>query len=146
MALNRLLGHGLKITLISWGFKHSKVDNTLFFSHSAEKVIFLLIYVDDIIVVSNKLNHLIDFTAKLNSIFALKDLGPLHIFLGIQVQRTASNFMLNQSQYILDLLLKFGMQNCSPCPTPLATNSSLTATDGTPLYNTTEYKKITWSS
>lgn len=99
----------LKLTLLFWGFRHSKAYNSLFFSYSAAKVIFLLIYVDDIIVVSNKLGHLKDFTAKLNSTFALKDLGPLHFFLGIQVQRKSSSFLLNQSQYIYDLLLKFGM-------------------------------------
>lgn len=132
----------LKLTLLSWGFSHSKSDNSLFFFHSAKKVLFLIIYVDDIIVTRNKLEYLTEFTARLNSKFALKNLGPLHFFLGICVQRTTSVFLLNQSQYIKDLLVKFSMHNFSLCPTSMAANSKLSATEGVPLSRPTEYKQL----
>lgn len=47
--------------------------------------IILLIYVDDVILVSNKINELESLKIKLNSKFQLKDLGQLKYFLGIEV-------------------------------------------------------------
>lgn len=101
---------------------------------------------DDIIVISNQLHFLQNFTTKFHATFALKDLGPLHFFLGIQVHRTHSMFQLSQSQYIHDLLLKFGMLNSSPCPTPMAANSSLVASDGKSLPNPTPVQTTHWCS
>lgn len=87
----------LRNTLLSWDFKHSKADTSLFFLHKSGMVLFILIYVDDIIVISNKASYLTKFTAKLNKTFDLKDLGPHHFFLGIQVHRTDTSFYLYQS-------------------------------------------------
>jgi histone deacetylase 1/2 len=36
--------------------------------------------------------------------FAIKDLGALHFFLGVQVRRDADGFLLNQAQYMEDIL------------------------------------------
>lgn len=71
----------LKCTLLSWGFYHSKVDSSLFFTVTASKVVFTLIYVGDIIITANKNGFLNKITHKLHASFALKDLGPLHYFL-----------------------------------------------------------------
>lgn len=99
-------------------------------------------YVDDIIVTSNKTYYLSEFTRNLHSVFALKDMGPVHFFLGIQVHITPSSFLLNQSQYVRDVLIKFGMQNCSPCSTPMAATTTLSAIEGSPLANPIEHRKL----
>lgn len=44
----------LKNALVSWGFLQGKADNSLFFLHSQVTVIFILVYVDDIIITSNR--------------------------------------------------------------------------------------------
>jgi hypothetical protein len=51
-----------------------------------------------------------------NAEFTLKDTGPVHYFLGIQVQRIASGFFLQQ-QYALELLERVGMTDCWPYDT-----------------------------
>jgi hypothetical protein len=43
------------------------------------------VYVDDIIVTSNKPALLSQLVSRLSSEFSMKDLGPLHYFLGIEV-------------------------------------------------------------
>jgi hypothetical protein len=49
--------------------------------------IFLLIYVDDIIVANSSLATVKSLLQDLRTDFALKDLGELHYFLGIEVNK-----------------------------------------------------------
>jgi hypothetical protein len=48
---------------------------------------YLVLYVDDIILSASSLALLQDLKARLKSEFAIKDLGPLHFFLGVDVHR-----------------------------------------------------------
>ncbi|XP_071676997.1 uncharacterized protein [Lolium perenne] len=66
----------------------------------------------------------------LSSEFALKDLGNLHFFLGLEVHQRANFLLLNQEKYATDLLVRVGMKDYTPCPTPLALNDKLSLHDG----------------
>lgn len=72
----------------------------------------------------------------------MKDLGDLHFFLGIEAKRTSTALVLTQTKYTLDLLTRTHMQDSKPCPTPLASGSKLSAYDGAPLDDATEYRSI----
>lgn len=69
----------------------------------------------------------------LDSKFALKDLGQLHYFLGIQAHHLSSSILLNQEKYIYDLLLKLNMEDLKPAPTPSTIGTHLSLYDGNPL-------------
>ena len=57
---------------------------------------------------------------QLRSAFAVKDLGALHYFLGIEVRRTPSRgLLLTQKKYALELLQHAGMLRCNPASTPM---------------------------
>jgi hypothetical protein len=73
------------------------------------------------------LQHII---AKLHDAFAVKDMGPLRHFLGINVRRTAAGFFLSQSTYADELLERAGMANCKPVATPADTKSKASIVDG----------------
>jgi hypothetical protein len=47
----------------------------------------------------------------------MKDLGSLHYFLGIHVQRIESGFFLHQAKYAKEVLDHAGTTNCKPSPT-----------------------------
>jgi hypothetical protein len=79
---------------------------------------FLLVYVDDIIVVSSSASDVSDLLGALQNDFALKDLGSLHYFLGIEVQHVDDGRRMSQKKYTLDLLQRASMQNCKPMSTP----------------------------
>ena len=55
----------------------------------------------------------------------MKDLGPLHHFLGISVSRTPTSLHLSQQQYILELLSRAGMSDYDPVSTPVDTQAKL---------------------
>ena len=103
-------------------------------------VIFVLIYVDDMIVTGNNVQELNKFIAKLNRHFSLKDLGALHYFLGIEVYRDDTGLYLTQSKYIGEILDRFGMLNIKPCPTPMVSGKVLSKDDGEVLDNPTMYR------
>jgi hypothetical protein len=107
------------------GFQVSKADTSLFFYDKGGVIVFLLIYVDDIIVASSS-QEVVDAMLKdLRSDFALKDVGRLHYFLGIEVQHISNDIHLSQGKYASDVLHRVGMVNCKPCTTPLRTSGKL---------------------
>lgn len=103
--------------------------------------IFILIYVDDILVTGNDIAYVNDFVKKLDKIFSLKDLGSLYYFLGLEVYWDEFGIYLNQTKYVVDLLAKFGMSDCALVPTPMVTGRIISSLDGELLKNPTEYRR-----
>lgn len=96
----------LSSKLLSYGFSASKADPSLFIMHSYKVSMFLLMYVDDMILTSSfatAADHLIQ---SLSRAFLLKDLGQLSYFLGIELDYSTNGIILNQRKYISDLLKK----------------------------------------
>ncbi|KAH9745735.1 retrovirus-related pol polyprotein from transposon RE2 [Citrus sinensis] len=115
----------LKHCLTTWHFYKSKVDTYLFIKHDTKGLIIVLIYVDDILVTSLDSSVLEEFVAKLSKVFALKDLGLLAYFLGVEVCYTHHGMHLSQTKYIKDLLSRASMQDCKGTDTPFSTGLKL---------------------
>lgn len=128
--------------LLDLGFTASLVDTSLFLHISGSTKIFLLIYVDDIIVTGTDVHLISALIARLQQEFPVKDLGPLNYFLGIQVTRTPDGLHLCQSKYVADLLTRTRMQDAKPAKSPCASGSKLSRLDGTALLDVTEYRSI----
>ena len=105
---------------------------------------FMLIYVDDIIVTSSSPKAVEALLQDLRKDFALKDLGQLHYFLGIEVKKVKSGILLTQEKYIEEILTRVGMKDCKPVPTPLSISEKLSLTEGEPLgyEDSTRYRSI----
>jgi hypothetical protein len=69
----------------------------------------MLVYVDDIIVASPSQAAIDAMFNDLRSDFALKDLGQLHYFLGIEVQKVKDGIHLAQTKYASNILRRVGM-------------------------------------
>ena len=104
----------------------------------------MLIYVDAIIVPNSSDQAVSALLKDLSQDFALKDLGDLQFFLGMEVKKVHGALVLTQEKYAADLLNRVGMNNYTPCPTPLSSSEKLSLTDGTPLGpdDTTHYMSI----
>jgi histone deacetylase 1/2 len=76
--------------------------------------------------------------------FAIKDLGNLHYFLGIEVKKVYNGILLTHEKYATYLLDRVGMSSCKSTPTPLSSSEQLSLADGTPLgsEDSTQYISI----
>lgn len=98
-------------------------DPSLFVHRRQTHSLYLLLYVDDIIITDSSLPHLNTFISNLSSKYALKDLGDLHYFFGIEVHHTSYGLFLSQSAYTHDLLAQSNMLHAKPVATPMATTT-----------------------
>jgi hypothetical protein len=85
----------LSSKLQSLGFSASKADTSLFSYNKGGVTIFMLIYVDDIVVASSLEKAVDALLHDLGLDFALKDLGELHYFLGIEVKKVHDGIILS---------------------------------------------------
>lgn len=90
---------------------------------------------------SSELLHTI--IGNLRTAFAVKDLGPvISYFLGVDVQRTVTGFILSQASYAADLLQRAGMTNCKPAPTPADTKPKSSRSKGDLISNPSWYRSM----
>jgi hypothetical protein len=101
---------------------------------------YILIYVDDILITCSKPSEIPLLLDALNDDFAVKDLGPINFFLGIEVIESASSCFLSQQRYILDILKRTNMTEAKPVNSPMATSTSLSAYEGEAFDNPTLFR------
>uniref|UniRef100_A0A2N9I5H9 Integrase catalytic domain-containing protein n=1 Tax=Fagus sylvatica TaxID=28930 RepID=A0A2N9I5H9_FAGSY len=105
--------------LLTLGFSCSRADTSLFVFHQQSGIIYLLLYVDDIIITGNNSSLLDSFTHKLHSEFATKDLGSLSYFLGLEASPTPDGLFLSQLKYARDILTRAQLLDSKPVHTPM---------------------------
>ena len=108
-------------------YLQSNGDHTLFYKHSKSgKLTILEVYVDDIIITGNDDDERERLQKGLMSEFAIKNLGQMKFFLGIEVAHSTQGILLSQQKYILDLLTETGFFECQHVRTPIEVNHKLT--------------------
>ncbi|XP_035540055.1 uncharacterized mitochondrial protein AtMg00810-like [Juglans regia] len=117
------------------------VDTSLFIYYQKSNIIYLLLYVDDIIITDNNYSLLDSFTCKLNSKFATKDLGSLSYFLGLKATPTSDGLFINQLKYARDILSRVQLLDSKPVHTPMVISQPL-STDGSLFSDPTLYKSL----
>jgi hypothetical protein len=130
----------LSTRLIALGFHGSRSDSSLFIFKDSDVTMYVLIYVDDIIITCSKTSEIDALLHSLTADFAVKDLGNLNFFLGVEVIPNSHGAMLSQQRYILDLLTRTKMIDAKPVTTPMASSTSLTAFDGEPFPDHTLFR------
>jgi Reverse transcriptase (RNA-dependent DNA polymerase) len=134
--------HALSSALLTYGFKASSYDPSLFIFFSNNATLIVFVDVDDIIVTGSSLALIQEFIRSMQQQFALKDLSHLHFFLGIEVQSISYGLHLSQSKYIKDVLTRANMLLSNPYPSPMVSNSSLSRHDGDPFDDPHLYRSI----
>ncbi|XP_061337462.1 uncharacterized mitochondrial protein AtMg00810-like [Gastrolobium bilobum] len=115
----------------------------MFVSFTATATTYVLVYVDDILITGSNSTAISSLITTLNSTFALKDLGKLHYFLGIEAHSLQTGGLhLTQSKYVSDLLKKANMADAKPMPSPMISGQKLSSTDGSPFRDPVLYRSI----
>uniref|UniRef100_A0A0A8Z4I4 Reverse transcriptase Ty1/copia-type domain-containing protein n=1 Tax=Arundo donax TaxID=35708 RepID=A0A0A8Z4I4_ARUDO len=92
---------------------------------------YILVYVDDILAASSSSTATEALLKKLQSEFAVKDLGRLHYFLGIEVIHNKDGLVLTQKKYVREFLQRVNMEQCKGVSTLMASTEKLSRTNGT---------------
>ena len=82
------------------GFQNSKADSSLLIYCQNSVICYLLVYVDDLVIIGNNLCFVSEIVAQLGNRFSLKDMGQLNFFLGMEVISTKSRLFFSQHKYI----------------------------------------------
>ncbi|KAL0449085.1 UNVERIFIED_CONTAM: Retrovirus-related Pol polyprotein from transposon RE1 [Sesamum latifolium] len=116
--------YGLKQASRSWNTRFDEVirgydfikneyDHCVYKKISGSSVAYLILYVDDILLIGNDVKVLGDIEAWLSTQFSMKDIGEASYILGIKIYKNRSKRMLGltQSSYIEKVLKRFKMEN-----------------------------------
>jgi hypothetical protein len=106
-------------------------------------MVYLLLYIDDIILTASSSELLHCIIAALQREFAMKDLRPLHRFLGITVEHRSDGLFLHQCTYTLDIIKRAAMVDCKPCTTLVDLQAKLAADSGLSVHDASQFRSIT---
>jgi hypothetical protein len=132
----------LKSALLKYGFTQSYSDYSLFTLRRDSTELYVLVYVDDLIISGNDNKSIVSFKSYLSTCFHMKDLGTLKYFLGIEVARNSNGIFLCQRKYTLDIIAEAGLLGSKPVGFPLEQNHHLPLATGTPLQNPDRYRRL----
>ena len=92
-----------------------------------EDALYLLLYVDDMLIASRSMDVVKRLKRILSSKFEMKDLGPAENILRMEICRDRCKGVLHLSQerYIQKVLEMFGMEKAKPIEMPLSSHISL---------------------
>lgn len=145
--------YGLKQAARSWknklhtvlakqGFTRCKADPCLYKKVKANKCCYVLVYVDDLIVASDDDGIHQGLVAALEKNFEISQLGDIHYYLGIEVERDEQgDFHINQAKYINHVVASNGLSDAKVSKMPLDPGYLKQETEGEPLPDNAEYQK-----
>lgn len=124
---SRVWNRTLDGVLTDFGLEQSKTDQYIYFSKKSVQILYLAIYVDDILIFTNdtKLEQTVRDTLSNN--FKMKYMGESSSILGIRIQRDVQlgTISIGQTKYIDDMLHKFNMTDCKSVLTPLEMGANI---------------------
>src|SRR6202140_1037746 len=95
------------------GFTRNREDHCVYFKLIGDRVIYLVLYVDDMLLVGNDKEIIQDWKAQLSSKFDMKDLGAANYILYMEIKRDweKRKLWLNQRKYVETILYRFNTQD-----------------------------------
>ncbi|KAI3503921.1 hypothetical protein L1887_32413 [Cichorium endivia] len=123
--------HRLDENIKKFGFSESPDEPCVYIKASGSKIIFLILYVDDILLIGKDIPTLKETKAYLSKSFQMKDLGDAAYILGIRIYRDRSQILigLSQSSYIDKVVKHFSMENSKRGIVPMLPGTILSKTD-----------------
>nr|GEX94331.1 hypothetical protein [Tanacetum cinerariifolium] len=124
------------------GFQKGSIHTTLFIKKKGKHIMLIQIYVDDIIFGSTNPKYCTKFSDLMVKRFEMCMMGEMKFFLGFQVNQFSNGNFINESKYVLDILKRFGMENCDTVPTPMVEQAKLKLDLDGKLVDHTDYRSM----
>nr|GEU67295.1 retrovirus-related Pol polyprotein from transposon TNT 1-94 [Tanacetum cinerariifolium] len=123
-------------------FFKGTTDPTLFIRRFFDDILVVLVYVDDIFFSSTHPRYTQLFSDLMKSCFKMSIMGEMTFFIGLQVNQSPCGIFINQLNYVLEILKKYGMESCDPVGTPMEIKDKLDLDqNGTP-FDATKYRSM----
>ena len=134
----------LVMSLNEMDFKKADADPCVFINKKAD--MFLLVYVDDLLVCAKTEGDIENFKKRLSQCYDISDLGELNWYLGMHVKReSAGGCKISQELYIETLVKKFGMRESKVMKTPAAELRLCPAADDEKVLSHVPYRELAGS-
>ncbi|GJR08913.1 retrovirus-related pol polyprotein from transposon TNT 1-94 [Tanacetum coccineum] len=127
---------------VKTAFLHGTIDPTLFIRRFDDNILVVHVYVDDIIFGSTNPGYTQLFSDLMKSRFEMSMMGEMTFFLGLQVNQSPCGIFINQSNYVLEILKKYGMETCDPVGTPMEIKDKLDLDQNGTLVDATKYRSM----
>ena len=145
---SKLWNENVHSFLIGLDFVRAYSDLCLYRKQTKNGIMFILIWVDDIVILADKIELINEFKTQISNKYTVKDLGPLKYFLGIEFHVTDKSVHMSQSGYCKTILERFGMTDCNPMKIPCEKNihDELRAHQDSPTFeDSTRYRELVGS-
>ena len=114
--------------MVAQGFTRNEYDQCVYFKGlKSSNFIYLLLYVDDMLITSRSKKEIDKVKAQLSSEFEMKDLGGAKKNMGMEILRDRKNrrLCLTRRQYLEKVVARFVMKNLKPVSSPLVPHFKL---------------------
>jgi hypothetical protein len=117
----------LRDFLCSLGFESSDADPCLFVLRSGSDIVFIFVYLDDMLIAAPTCEAVESVKNNLLSKFDARDMGEAGLFLGVSFVRDRMNNLLwlHQGRYARDVVCRFGMADARAMSAPMARETQL---------------------
>jgi hypothetical protein len=115
--------------ILGLGFVRSRDDHCVYSKQVGNHFIYVVLYVDDMLLVGNNMDVIKEVKSQLSSKFDMKDLGAANFILGMEIKRDRANMKLwlNQRKYVETILQRFNMHGSKPVKVPIPIGVKLSA-------------------
>ena len=117
-------------------------DSNLYYRHTSNLWVLLILYVDDIFITGNDASSISWTCNQLQSQYQMTLLGPIQKYIGIEFSTTDSGLYLHQAAYVHHLLLETNLLHANPSYTPLQQNIRLLPDMQSPITDPHTYRRL----
>jgi hypothetical protein len=135
----------LDLTLKKMGFEQNAYEAAMYRRGQGDSLLVIGVYVDDLIITGADQQRIEAFKNKMKQTFDMSDLGPLSLYLGVEVRQTDGSITLKQTHYAKKILELGGMTDCNPATTPMEERLKLSKESTAREVDPTLYRRLVGS-
>ena len=111
--------------LLSQKFERYKYDYNVYMQQKEGLLLVIILCVDNLLITSGSAAGLRGIKSSLSNSISMTDLGLLRKFIGLEVNKKSSGFIITQSRYTRDFFKRFHITDCKEAPFPFLSSIRL---------------------